>query len=124
MSEPIDLELPETEALAAEHALGVLDSGARAAAELRMAREPGFAALVETWQSRLAPMLGRLASVPPPEGLWLRIERGLPVNDNLAGLRLWRGLAAGAMSLAAASLVGVVVLANRPPPVAATPHAL
>ena len=40
-------EMPEDDALAAEHALGVLNARERAAAELRMAREPDFAAKVE-----------------------------------------------------------------------------
>ncbi|MCI3132297.1 anti-sigma factor [Phenylobacterium aquaticum] len=119
MSEPLD-ELPADEALAAEHALGVLSAPERAQAELRMAREPAFAAHVEAWAARLAPMLDALPAVTAPEGLWPRIERALPANDNgSAATRLWRGLAMGSMALAAASVAALVVLANRPPTVIA-----
>jgi len=114
-----DAELPGDEALAAEHALGVLTARERAAAELRMAREPAFAREVERWRDRLAGLFPEIAPVNAPVGLWPRIERLLAANDNFEGLRrrlnIWRGAATGAMALAAASLVGVVVMANRPP---------
>ena len=56
-------EMPEDDALAAEHALGVLTARERAAAELRMAREPDFAAKVEAWRERLAPLAEGVAPV-------------------------------------------------------------
>ena len=116
MSEAPDL--PEAEALAAEHALGVLDGRERAAAETRMATDPAFAADVEAWRNRLAPMLGEVAAVPPPAELWRRIERLLPANDNgaiLGRLKFWRNAAMGGFALAAASLAAVVVQVNQPP---------
>ena len=115
MSEAPDLS--EDEALAAEHALGVLNARDRAAAELRMASEPAFAADVEAWRARLAPMLESVAAVPAPQGLWTRIERMLPANDNGAimnKLRFWRNSAVGGFALAAASLAGVMVQVNQP----------
>jgi len=118
MSEGPDLS--ETEALAAEHALGVLSGLERAAAEARMARDPAFAALVAAWRERLSPLLGGIAEVPPPPDAWSRIERALPANDNRA-LRVWRGITAGALGLAAASLAVSVFLANRPPVVVQAP---
>lgn len=122
MSEPLTPDLPEEEAFAAEHALGVLNAGERAAAELRMAREPAFAAHVEAWRERLAPMLAAIPAVEPSSSVWPRIERGLPVNDNSErGVRFWRGWAMGGMGLAAASMAAVVVLATRPPEVIAPP---
>lgn len=122
MSEPLTPDLPEEEAFAAEHALGVLNAGERAAAELRMAREPAFAAHVEAWRERLAPMLAAIPAVEPSSGVWPRIERGLPVNDNTErGARFWRGWAMGGMGLAAASMAAVVVLATRPPEIIAPP---
>ena len=117
MSEPRDLS--ETEALAAEHALGVLTTGERAAAELRMARDPAFATLVGDWQARLSPLAAAVPEVAPPPGLWPRIARALPANDN--ALRFWRGATAGSLGLAAASLVAAVMLANRPAQVIQTP---
>lgn len=124
MSEAPDLT--EAEALAAEHALGVLTAQERAEAELRMAREPAFAADVEAWRARLAPMLDQVASVPAPAGLWPRIERLLPANDSGSGaandngalmnrLKFWRNTAVGGFALAAASLAAVVVQVNQPP---------
>ncbi|HVK42567.1 MAG TPA: anti-sigma factor [Phenylobacterium sp.] len=116
-------ELPEDDALAAEHALGVLTANERAAAELRMAREPAFAAQVEAWRERLAPLAEGIAPVEAPAGLWARIARRLPANDNqlavLRRLRFWRGATVGSLGLAAASLAMAVVLASRPPQIIA-----
>ena len=111
-------ELSEHEALAAEHALGVLNARERADAEARMAREPAFAADVEAWRARLGPMIESVEAVPAPAGLWPRIERMLPANDNGAimnKLRFWRNSAMGGFALAAASLAGVMVQVNQPP---------
>jgi anti-sigma-K factor RskA len=116
MSEGPDLS--ETEALAAEHALGVLSRAERAAAEARMAREPEFAALVEAWRARLAPMLEGVAPVDPPRTAWPRIARALPANDNARSVRMWRMATLGSLGLAAASMAMTVMLATRPPAVA------
>jgi anti-sigma-K factor RskA len=110
-------ELTETEAFAAEHALGILGSDERRQAETRMASEPVFAAQVEAWRERLSPMAEALPEVPAPHALWLRIERSLGANDNTAavrGLRFWRGATAGSLTLAAASIAAAVMLGNRP----------
>lgn len=117
-------ELSESEALAAEHALGVLSGPERAAAEARTARDPAFAALVEAWRQRLAPMFDRVAPVQPAPHVWRGVERALPVNDNARGLRFWRGATVGALGLAAASLAVTVMLATRPPPPAPMPAVL
>jgi len=116
MSEPKDL--PESEALAAEHALGVLSGPERAAAEARLARDPAFAAEVAAWRTKLAPLAEAVAPVPPPEGLWPAIARALPANDDVAArrrLRFWRGATIGSLGLAAASLAAAALLASRPP---------
>lgn len=118
MSEAPDLS--EAEALAAEHALGVLDGRERAAAEQRMTTDPAFAADVEAWRRRLAPMLDSVAAVPPSPDMWRRIERLLPANDNGAlmnRLKFWRNTAMGGFALAAASLAAVVVQVAQPPEV-------
>jgi anti-sigma-K factor RskA len=116
MSEPQDLS--EAEALAAEHALGVLSAAERAEAEARAAGDPAFAALVQAWRDRLAPLGDAIPAASPPAGLWARIERGLPANDNAAAarrLRFWRGATVGSLGLAAASLAVAAMLASRPP---------
>jgi len=127
MSEAPDLS--EAEAFAAEHALGVLNARERGEAEARMAREPAFAAEVEAWRQRLAPMAESVAAVPPPHDLWQRIERSLPANDNGEAavthgrVRFWRNSAMGGFSLAAASLAAVAVLVAQPPTVITQPVA-
>ena len=113
-----DPDLSELEALAAEHALGVLAGPERARAEARAARDPAFAALVEAWRERLAPLLNAIPATEPPAAVWGRIARALPANDNLAfrrRLRFWRGATVGSIGLAAASLAVAVMLATRPP---------
>ena len=118
--------LSELEALAAEHALGVLSGPERAAAEARAARDPAFAALIDAWRERLAPLLAETPEASPPPAAWRRIEQALPANDNAAirrRLRFWQGSAIGALGLAAASLAMAAMLATRPPlaPPLATP---
>jgi len=114
MSEAPDLS--EAEAFAAEHALGVLNARERGEAEARMAREPAFAAQVEAWRERLAPMADAIAAVPVPHELWRRIERSLPANDNgeVSRVRFWRNSAMGGYGLAAASVAALVVLIAQP----------
>lgn len=110
--------LSDDEAVAAEHALGVLSAAERAAAEARMARDPTFAAAVEDWRARLSPLAAGIEVVAPPAGVWPRIAGRLPANDNIAitrRLRFWRSTALGGLSVAAASLAVAVMLANRPP---------
>ncbi|THD64104.1 anti-sigma factor [Phenylobacterium sp.] len=119
-------ELSDSEAFAAEHALGVLSSAERRQAEARMAAEPAFAAEVEAWRERLNPIADTLPSIPAPHALWLRIERSLGANDNavaVRGLRFWRGATAGSLTLAAASIAAAVMLANRAPVVVQAPPA-
>jgi anti-sigma-K factor RskA len=119
-------ELSESEAFAAEHALGVLTSAERRQAEARMASEPAFAALVEEWRERLTPMATVLTAISPPQNMWLRIERSLASNDNAPVqrmVRFWRGATAGSLTLAAASLAAAVMLANRAPTVVQGPPA-
>ena len=118
MSEAPDLS--EAEAFAAEHALGVLNARERAEAEARMALEPAFAAEVEAWRQRLAPMAEEVAAVSPPHDMWRRIERSLPANDNGVvqnRVKFWRNSAMGGFSLAAASLAAVGVLLAQGPTV-------
>lgn len=116
-------ELAGDEALAAERALGVLTDAERAAVEARAAAEPDFAALIEDWGARLAPMLSTAPAAPAPEGVWRAVERRLPANGNLRqderrrsrALNLWRAATVGAMLATAASLALAVQVANRPP---------
>lgn len=104
------LTLNEDEALAGELALRVLSPSEEAAARAREASDAAFAADVETWNDRLARLAEEIAPVTPSQGLWPRIQAGLPANDN-DRTAFWRRWALGSTGLLAASLAAVVVLA-------------
>lgn len=117
-------ELSELEAVAAEHALGVLSSAERRDAERLMAEDRAFAAMVEEWRERLAPMAEELKPVEPPQAVWMAVARALPANDNDATqrtLRFWRGATAITTTLAAASVAMAVFVGSRPPLVVTPP---
>ena len=90
-------------ALAAEYVLRLLDPAEEAACAARIAREPGFAAEVERWQTAFSALDTAFASVAPPPRLRARIEErlfGRP-SSLLARLwgsaPLWRGVATAAV---------------------------
>lgn len=117
---------PEERALlAAELALGVLEGEERAdALRLRLA-DRSFAAEVEAWQQRLAPLHGGFGEAVPPN-VWPGIERRLdaPAAAPRPGLERqlqgWRWTAIGS-SLVAASLAGILLFRPEPEPIASAP---
>lgn len=123
-------EPPRADVFAGEYVLGVLDAAQRADAETRIARDPGFARLVDDWQRRLAPWFEAYPDAEVPAHLWPRIRSELgwaPVAPVRSGLwhstGFWRATAA-----LAAALAVVAMLAGRTPvddtrttPVAVTP---
>jgi anti-sigma-K factor RskA len=90
-----------------------------------------FAAEVQRWRERLAPLLDEIADTAPPQQLWARIAAALggeaiASNDNDAALErrltFWRRWSAGATAIAAA--LGLFLLIDprsAPPPVAPPP---
>lgn len=117
--------------LAGEYVLGVLDATERAAAQRRIVDETAFAQAVDWWERRLTPLVGEVAGVEPSARLWPRISNLIGARSrSSAGLvawtvawsdvRVWRGVAAGAVALAAACLV-IVALPNPAPPSMAPP---
>jgi anti-sigma-K factor RskA len=105
----------DIDALAGEYVLGTLDPAERTAVAARRQREPALDAAIREWERRLAPLDAETREVPPPVGLWTRIERRLDgVADDHAmpveigqlkrQVRRWR-LAAIAASAIAATLV-------------------
>lgn len=113
------IEPPDDDAFAAEYVLGVLSASDRAEAERRIARERGFAALVNAWQARLVPWTDEIVPVQPPLEIWNRISAALPAarapsRGLWSSLMLWRWLTAGAGALALASLVALFVAVNQP----------
>lgn len=112
--EPIGEEL---DLLAAEYALGLLEGEALEDAGRRGARDPAFAALVEGWTVRFAPLFSAFRSLEPDPGLWDRISASLEQPDKrpveFASVRrrltLWKSYSA-AVSVLAFSLLLAVVL--------------
>ena len=83
--------------------------------------KPARASSRKSHASANAPLAEGVAPVAAPAGLWPRIVRSLPANDNqvsvLRRMKFWRGATMGSLGLAVASLAMVAVLATRPPQV-------
>lgn len=115
MADPLS---PEQDALAAELALGVLDSAERAEALRLVLADPAFASAVEAWRARLDPLSEEFREVAPPE-LWPAIDARLGERGDattLRQLRFWRWGAIGSGAVAA-SLAAVLVFLPAPEPV-------
>lgn len=109
-----DTGIPEDVA-AAELALGLLDGEERGAALRRVLAEPGFAAQVEWWRSRLAVLFDLWPEHAVPPHLATRIEASLdgtpaPARTNRFA---WPALTAVTSAIAASLLLFVMV---RPEP--------
>ncbi len=100
---------------AAELALGLLDGEERGAALRRVLAEPGFAAQVEWWRSRLAALFDRWPEHAAPPHLAARIEASLDGTPAPAKTSrfAWPALAAVTSAIAASLLLFVMV---RPEP--------
>lgn len=105
--------------MAAEFVLGLLEGEERAAALRRLLAEPDFAAEVERWRAHFGVMFDAWPEVAAPADGIDRLDAALaprPVAANdRGGVSFWKGMA-GAASLAAAALVGVIVLRPAPTP--------
>jgi anti-sigma-K factor RskA len=129
MSEPDDHIAPEDEQklVAAEYVLGVLDMTERHIAARQIERVPALAREVEDWEQRLGGLADAVPPVPPPPGLWARIESNIAAPAMPAAkpglwqsLAFWRGFAIGSAALAAASIatlayIGFVPTSARAP---------
>jgi len=73
-------------ALAAEFALGVLEGPELADARRLMDTDPDFAAMVEEWNGRLAPLSRFVPETAPPADLWARIEASVAAIQGTPGL--------------------------------------
>ncbi len=125
MADPADMT--DRDAMAAELALGLLDGAERATALRRQLSDAGFAAEVDAWRDRLAPLSTGFASASPPAALWAAIEARLgdvvtpatasampsPVARQLGR---WRAAAIGSSAVAAV-LLAAIVLRPAPEPV-------
>lgn len=122
MADPIDMD--DREAMAAELALGLLDGEERAAALRLQLSDADFAAAVEAWRDRLAPLAADFASASPPAALWAAIEARLGGEAEPSGvaempspmarqLGRWRAAAIGSSAVAAVLFAAIIM---RPAP--------
>lgn len=124
-----DRELGGDEALAAEYVLGVMAAEERAKAAARLEADRAFAALVEAWDARMAPLAAAYPEIDPPVGIHASLERALFSAGPAAGvsaarmsgsapgglwasLAFWRAFSAAAL---AALAVAVAVPLVSPP---------
>jgi anti-sigma-K factor RskA len=104
------------DALAAEYVLGVLDLTERAAAEARIKRDPGFAAMVTDWEVRMGGLNDDYDEVPAPD-LLPRIEARLFPTAAPAPSRRRFGISFGWLSGAAiAAVLALATVATLAPP--------
>jgi anti-sigma-K factor RskA len=110
----------EDDILAAEFALGLLDPAEAEAVQVRARTDAPLSLRIAWWRDQLAP-LAREAEVPPPAGIWPRIETRLGANDNPRNAaRPWQWATAG-LGAVAAALLAVIVLRPAPLPQVAVP---
>ncbi len=122
--------MSESDLLAAEYALGLLEGEALLEARGLAATDAAFARAVEDWQRRLAPLFDEIGEQAPPEDLWERIRQaiaGLPEGGNVIELKrkvsLWKGLSAAASAVAASLAVVVGYNVIREPSAITAPAA-
>ena len=110
------------DALAAEYVLGVLSLSERADAEARLKRDPGFAARVTAWETRMAGMNDDFDEAPAPN-LLPKIEARLFPQTAAAprrGFGLNFGWLTGAAVAGALALATFATLAPPRPDLVAT----
>ena len=116
--DPTMTDGPEPDVAAAELALGLLEGDERAAALRRVLAEPDFARDVERWRAHFGVLFASVPAVEPTpdvgDRIIARLDGSGPVRKTGG---YWKPLAL-ASSLAAASLLAVVVTRPGPAPVA------
>ncbi len=107
---------PDDDNWAAEYALGTLDSAERAVIAARRQREPDLDLAIQSWESRLGPLLEAVPALAPPQELWSGIDAKISggaggnssaVVDLTRRLSRWRTAALAASGIAAALAVGI-----------------
>lgn len=107
----------DTRGRVAEYVLGLLDRREHEAVRLQIAASPALQAEEAFWLSHFSPLDEQIEPVAPSARLFPAIERRLFGAQNRASwwdnIVLWRGVAAGALTIAAVA-VGFSVLQPRP----------
>jgi anti-sigma-K factor RskA len=110
--------------LAAEFALGVLDGNDRLRAQALLHSDPAFAAEVELWQTRLAPLLREVGPIQPSAQVWRQVATRIgSANDNRVAPGWRAGALAAGMVAAALALFIAVDPRHRPVEVVQAPAA-
>jgi anti-sigma-K factor RskA len=95
----------EDSLLVAEYVLGLLPENERASLRARLKSEPALRSDLDFWRTRLASLDVEFSESVAPAAVWPRLEQRLFAGESKAGfwnsLALWRGLAAGALAVAA-----------------------
>lgn len=118
MSEQLDRsEGSDFRARVAEYVLGLLNPREHEALKAQIAASSALQAEEAFWLQHFSPLDEQVEPVTPPGSLYASIERRLFGVERRTGLwdslALWRGVAAGALCIAAAA-VGFSVLQPRP----------
>lgn len=118
MSEPVERsEGSDFRARVAEYVLGLLNPREHEAVKAQIAASPALQAEESFWLDHFSPLDDHVEPVTPPGQLYASIERRLFGSQKRVGwwdnLVLWRGVAAGALCVAAAA-VGFSILQPRP----------
>lgn len=95
-------------ALVAEYVLGLLDSKEHQRVEALIAADPALQAERDFWSARFAALDGEFAPVEPPPNVWPALQKRLfaePARTSWwDSLALWRGITAGALTIAVAAI--------------------
>jgi anti-sigma-K factor RskA len=110
------IDLPDTpdadDLLAAEYVMGLLDGADWRAARLRADTDGAFAARVQAWENRLAPLNDAYGSAPLPPDLWPKIAAQVVPAPRRK--RRWAVVLGGLITASVA--LGLVWLAQLPAP--------
>ena len=115
MSEPYDLSCPKQRQQAAgEYVLNTLSPDEKASFEALMAFSPDLQQEVQQWREHLQVLDSSLKPVPPPAGLWQKIEQEIqPARKSFSfSLRFWQLTSLISLSCA---LVLMTLLLLKPP---------
>ncbi len=100
--------------LAGEYVLGLLEGAAKLDVERRLAADAAFAREVETWRVRFAAFDDAAEPQPVGDGLWRKIEAGLPAAASRAKASpgwspFWNNLVALRATALGASLAALIL---------------
>lgn len=106
--------------LAAEYALGTLDSGERTQVQTMMAVDKDFAAVVEAWELRLSVLNQMVGLIEPRPELWERIKAAISLPPSQPA-PVEADPSQQSFAFAASEPAAEIASSNEPPPFVAAP---